>query len=230
MGLTRKFSQILFRLLVWFFHLLYHQLAFLYDWVANIVSNGKWKHWIYESTNFVEEQPILELGFGPGHLQKYLLEKGMSVFGLDESRYMSRLAMQRLRRSTQVGIKMGLCRGIAQNLPFKNETFSTIVATFPTTYIMDSATIQECWRVLRPMGRFVILLGVRHGGNSLYERFLRWLFSITHQTIEDSDAEEFWKDHYTSSGFQVDQVWHPFEKDRLWFIVAEKRATPFAND
>ncbi len=229
MGLMRILSQIWFRLLGRFFQLLYHQLAFLYDWVANIVSNGKWKYWIYESINFVEEQPILELGFGPGHLQKHLVEKGMSVFGLDESHYMSRFAMKRLRHSAQAGIKIGLCRGLAQNLPFKNESFSTIVTTFPTPYILESETIRECWRVLRPHGRVVILLGVRHGGNSPYQQFLRWLFGVTHQSIEDSRAWEIWKSQYTSSGFQVEQVWHPFEKDHLWFIIAKKWATPFAN-
>jgi len=217
------------RLLVWFFHLLYHQFAFAYDWVAVLVSGGKWKDYVLNSAHFISRDPILELGFGPGYLQEFFLSQGKKIFGVDESRFMNQRARERLQKTGFTIQQLGLCRGIAQNLPFRSESFSTIVATFPTPYALDISTIEECWRVLQDGGRVVILLGMRQGGNSLYSRFLRWLFGITRQTTGDSIMQSVWAERYLQQGFQVEQVWIPCQGDQLWFLLAEKGTTPFAN-
>ncbi len=52
------------------FHLLYHEFAFLYDSVAAIVSLGLWGEWVSTIIPFLDEKPILEIGFGTGILQK----------------------------------------------------------------------------------------------------------------------------------------------------------------
>lgn len=217
------------RLLLWLFHLLYHQFAFAYDWVAALVSGGKWRDYVLESAHFIIRDPILELGFGLGYLQEFFLSQGKQIFGVDESRFMNQRTRKRLQKSGFHIQQLGLCRGIAQNLPFRNDSFSTIVATFPTPYALDHRTIEECWRVLQDGGRIVILPGIRHGGKSLYSRFLRWLFGITRQALDDSIIQSVWAERYLQQGFQVKQVWIPCERDQLWFLLAEKGATPFAN-
>ena len=114
-------------LLRFFFHLLYHPFAFTYDWVAAIVSVGRWKDWVLSVIPFIEGTRILELGHGPGHLQRVLLSRDLVAVGLDESAAMGRLAQRNLRRffSTKIqplsnhashpgDAQSSLARGIAQ--------------------------------------------------------------------------------------------------------------------
>jgi len=91
------YCPILSRFLLWFFHLLYHQFAWMYDFVAWVVSLGKWKHWVYQVIPFLEGDYILELGHGPGHLQKKLLGRNSRTFGIDASLQMGNLAHQQLQ-------------------------------------------------------------------------------------------------------------------------------------
>jgi len=229
MNFTDLFMNFWGGLIRWFFQLLYHQFSFAYDWVAAWVSGGKWKEWVYESGKFFNDEPILEIGFGPGHLQKEYLLKGKHIFGLDESRFMCHLARKRLEKLNLAGKQSSLCRGIAQYLPFAGDSFSTILMTFPTQYALDERTIGECWRVLRSQGKIVILLAVRQGGDSLYKRLIRWLFGITHQSPNNEAYQTIWTQRYGAAGFRVEQVWHRLGDDHLWFVVAEKESTPFAN-
>ena len=73
-----------------FFHLLYHSFAWTYDLVASVVSFGRWKGWAKETLKLINGPRVLELGFGPGHLQAGLHAAGMEPFGLDESSQMAR--------------------------------------------------------------------------------------------------------------------------------------------
>ncbi len=223
------FVKIWNRLINWGFQFLYHQFAFMYDWVAALVSGGRWKEWVLTSSQYINDEPILEIGFGTGHLQQQFLLKGKKIIGLDESRFMCSLVTKRLKKMNKTGAPAGLCRGIAQSLPFANNSFSTIVMTFPTQYALDERTIRECWRVLRSQGKIVVLLAVSHGGRSLYVRFIRWLFDITDQTPDAPNIQAIWKKRYSAAGFRMNQEWQQFGEDCLWFLLAEKESTPFAN-
>jgi ubiquinone/menaquinone biosynthesis C-methylase UbiE len=83
-------------ILRFFFKLLYHQFAFAYDLVAATVSLGRWKDWVMSILPFVEGPRVLEIGFGPGHLQRRLLQRGLIAVGIDESPQMARLAKRNL--------------------------------------------------------------------------------------------------------------------------------------
>lgn len=163
------------RLLDFFYQYLYHDLAFTYDGVAATVSFGQWVDWIHTTIPFIRGSSILEIGHGSGHLQKQLTvegKPGLSVFGLDESKQMGRLARHRLVRA---GINHPrLVRGIAQGLPFPAGSFDTVVSTFPSKYIFDPQTLLEVNRVLVRAGRFIILPAA--WPKSLP---LKWLYLIT---------------------------------------------------
>jgi ubiquinone/menaquinone biosynthesis C-methylase UbiE len=154
-----------------FFNLLYHPFAFSYDLVAAGVSFGQWKNWVSSIVPFIEGTRVLELGHGPGHLQRILLDQGLSPAAMDESAQMGYLAKRRLGRSQK------LTRGLAQQIPFASDTFDSIVSTFPTDYIFDTHTLSETHRVLRKGGRLTILLSA-WPKNSL----LAWLFKVTGQS------------------------------------------------
>jgi ubiquinone/menaquinone biosynthesis C-methylase UbiE len=164
----------LFRL---FFHLLYHQFAWTYDLVASVVSLGRWQTWVLCALPYLDGR-VLEIGFGPGHLQLALQARSQPVYGMDESLQMVRQARRRLLRR---GYPANLARGIAQHLPFHSNTFDTVVATFPAEYIFDPLTLSEIRRLLASSGKLVILPNAWITGTGPLERLAAWLFSVTGQ-------------------------------------------------
>lgn len=168
-----------------FFNLLYHQFAWSYDLVAAFVSLGKWRDWVRTLVPELNGPYILELGHGPGHLQKALCQQtGLHVFGMDRSNQMNRLAVNRLRKS---GRPAKLTNADAMHLPFASNSFDQLVATFPTEYIVSMNTISEVKRVLKPRGKLLILPSARLTGNSLLHRFIDWLYVITGQAGEQAE-------------------------------------------
>lgn len=163
-----------------FFHLLYHPLARTYDLVAWLVSFGRWKEWVWSVIPYIKGPCILELGHGPGHLQRALNEVGLSPFGMDESRQMGLLAHARLHNSGYTYNR--ITRGLAQFQPFASQIFDTIVATFPSEYIFDPLTLSEVHRTLKDDGQFIVLPVAWITGKNALDRFLAWLFVITGQT------------------------------------------------
>jgi ubiquinone/menaquinone biosynthesis C-methylase UbiE len=161
------------------FYLLYHQLAWTYDSVAKIVSVGNWNTWVQTVIPYISDDPVLELGHGPGHLQNALVEHGYRSYGLDASPYMSRMAQKRLRH---LGIMSKLILGRSEALPFADHTFPTVVATFPSEFIMQPQTLREVWRILSPDGQLLILPVTWITGKSWLERLAAWLFRITGQS------------------------------------------------
>lgn len=209
------------RALVWFlrlfFRLLYHSFAWSYDLVAAIVSLGRWQRWVLATTNLLTGPRILELGHGPGHLQEKLYETKVTSFGLDESSQMARQAFRRLARQ---GYTPRLARGRAQALPFANQSFDSLTATFPTPYIVDPATLAEIRRVLKPGGRLVVLMAAWLTGSSLSERFMHGLSRATNQTPpEDASIEEM-LEPYQKAGFQAGARFIEIPGSRLLFIIA----------
>jgi ubiquinone/menaquinone biosynthesis C-methylase UbiE len=158
-----------------FFYLLYHQFAWTYDLVAAFVSLGRWKEWVGTALPYLSGR-VLEIGFGPGHLQASLIENNMATFGLDESAQMVRQATKRLRKK---GASNHLIRGYAQKIPFKGETFNSVVATFPAEYIFDPQTLKEISRVLLPSGQLVIIPTAWITGGRPLERLAAWVFRVS---------------------------------------------------
>jgi ubiquinone/menaquinone biosynthesis C-methylase UbiE len=189
------------KLLRFLFHHFYHAFAWTYDFVAALVSVGRWQQWILSALPYVEGPRVLEIGHGPGHLQVAMRQKGLSAFGLDESRQMGKLAFSRLYR---MGLPNVLSRGYAQVLPFEMGCFDSVVATFPTEYIFDPRTLAEAYRVLRPGGKLVVVPAAWIGGKNAADRAAAWLFRVTHQGEEITEpARDRIKIPFTAAGFEV---------------------------
>ena len=199
------------RFMRFFYFLLYHPLAFTYDLVAWVVSFGKWNDWVLSIFPLIEGTRILELGHGPGHLQRFLLDRGLSPAALDESTQMGRLAKRRL------GGKHKLARGLAQSLPFPTDHFDTVVSTFPSEYIFEAETLAEIRRVITPAGRLVIL-PVAFPSN----RFLKWLYKVTGETPEELDnaLKERVQRVFEKAGFQMEAQVKETRESRLVILLA----------
>jgi ubiquinone/menaquinone biosynthesis C-methylase UbiE len=220
-----------------FFRLLYHQFAFTYDLVAATVSLGRWKDWVASVLPFIEGSRILEIGHGPGHLQRALLDRNLLAVGIDESLQMGRLAKRTLTRflgstinlpnnKLRAYTQIQLTRGLSQHLPFANEAFDTIVATFPSEYIFDSQTLMEAQRVLTRNGRFVILPGATILGRGVLDRAMALLFRITGETPPNLSEilRERSKAPFAQSGFQVQIHEVNIRSSLVFILVATKPA------
>jgi len=196
-----------------FFQFLYHQFAFAYDLVAATVSFGHWKDWTLEVLPFIQGTRTLEIGHGPGHLQRVLLSQGLVSVAIDESAAMGRLA----QRNTDG--KARLIRGLAQHLPFSDKSFDTILATFPTEYFVDPQTLSEVKRCLSDGGRFVVLPAAMPKN-----KFLSWLFKITHQVSTEAIkvVQEKLKEPFIASEFYVETHVLDLKSGTLIVIVATK--------
>ena len=168
------------------FDLLYNRLAWTYDIVAWSVSFGQWAEWRRLALKFLHPGPVLELAYGTGGLFVDLSEAGFQSFGIDLSPYMARLAGRRLQR---LSLPARLSRSRAQALPFPSNTFANVVATFPTNYIFDEATLAEIRRVLRDPsamddqagGRLIVVVEGMLRGPWPVRPFIDWLYKITDQ-------------------------------------------------
>jgi ubiquinone/menaquinone biosynthesis C-methylase UbiE len=175
-GLVDRFISSILKI---FFNLLYHQFAWAYDWVASIVSIRRWNSWVFAVLPSLGDSKVLELGCGPGHLQAAHADQKGSIFGLDASQQMLRQASQRLSAH---GCDNNLVLGKAQYLPYRDRSFPTIVATFPSNYISDPNTLGEVWRVLENNGELIVLPAAWITGEAYLDKFVKWLFKVTGQS------------------------------------------------
>ncbi|MBI3738290.1 MAG: methyltransferase domain-containing protein [Chloroflexi bacterium] len=167
------------RFMRFFFHHFYHTFAWTYDFVSTVVSIGRWQDWIKTTLPLIHGTRILEIGFGPGHLQRILLDRKLFTVGVDESPQMARLAKSRLDGSAN------LTRGLAQSLPFTAQTFETVLSTFPAEYIFDPRTLSDVYRVLHNGGRFIVLPFAWIVGRKFLDRAAAWLFRVTGETPQN---------------------------------------------
>lgn len=194
------FANYWFDLVRFGFRLLYNEMAWTYDLVSWAVSLGAWRQWQQTALPFVVGKRVLEIGHGPGHMLLALQNRGHEVIGLDLSPYMGRQAQKRTQHTVP------LVNGRVQELPFATAVFDTILATFPTDYIVDPATLAAVHRTLQANGRLVVVPeGHLYGQGHIY-RFIEWLFTITGQR---------------QGAFAVDEG-HYWPGDALWEPVRQR--------
>ncbi|MDP2777033.1 MAG: methyltransferase domain-containing protein [Anaerolineales bacterium] len=201
------------RFMRFFFHLLYHPFVFTYDLVAAIVSFGKWNDWVFSILPSIIGTRILELGHGPGHLQRILLNRGLFAVGIDESAQMGTLAKHRL------GSSHNLSRALAQQLPFAVKSFDTIVATFPTDYIFNAHTLSEVMRCLSDGGRLIVL-PVAFPKSPL----LKWLYKVTGEMPDDlsESVKSRIRSPFLNAGFETEVEIVEVKSSWLLIVIAKK--------
>ncbi len=164
--LIRRFYRTLY-------HLLYNELAPFYDLVSWLVSFGQWDRWRRSALGFVQGERVLEIGFGTGELLYLLAVKAERTVGLDASAAMHRITADKLQRRHT---KVPRIQAIAQRLPFADESFDTVVMTFPAEFVLQAITHREVERILSPGGRLVIVDAQLVTNHPLLRPLLRLLF------------------------------------------------------
>jgi ubiquinone/menaquinone biosynthesis C-methylase UbiE len=137
---------------------------------------------------------------------------------------MGRVARRKLRAH---GLSVPLVRARVQALPFAAASFPSLVATFPTEFIVDPAAIAEFQRVLQPGGVIVSVPVARLTGPAPLERLAQWLFRVTGQSSETWFAPLTGR--YAAAGFaaRIERVRLP--RSEVVVIVAEIIPVPRAQ-
>jgi len=146
------------RLARWVVRQFYGRLAWAYDAAVWILSGGLWCRWAFTAERFVRDQPVLEVGFGTGHLLAHLAGKGLEVIGVDKSPQMVAITRRRLDRA---GLRANIICADAVSLPLSEGSVGTIITTFPAADVGQEATWAEFARVLRPGGQWIVVAGPR---------------------------------------------------------------------
>ncbi len=132
--------------------------AYLYRFASTVPFAGQWRAWQRLVLSRLHGHDVLELGCGLGDLLADMSEAGYLCLAVEQSPQMVKAARETLQRR-KLDQKVTVIQGSAQHLPFSNDSFDTIVSTFPSDYIYDPNTIAEVARVLRPGGRFIVVEG-----------------------------------------------------------------------
>lgn len=130
----------------------------LYRFASTVPFAGAWRTWQRLVLPRLHGHDVLEIGCGLGDLLADMLESGYACQAVENSPQMVKAARETLQKR-QSGSPGLVTQGRAQSLPFSDQTFDTVVSTFPSEYIYDPATISEIERVLRPGGRLIVIEG-----------------------------------------------------------------------
>ncbi len=214
-------AKLWWRLVRFGFRLFYNEMAFTYDMVSSIVSLGAWRCWQRAALKHLivqKDSGILELAHGTGNLQLDLHAEGYTnVVGYDLSPFMGRIASGKMRGN---GLSPKLVRGMAQELPFASGSFSAVISTFPTNFIVAPETLHEVYRVLQPGGQFIIVPNGILTGGGVTEAGLEWLYRITGQRESGSlSLSEFFAEY----GFEATSIQENCPHSIAQVIVGRKK-------
>jgi len=202
------------------FNLLYNQLAWSYDLIAWIVSAGLWKSWVLSTLPFLHGERILEIGYGPGHLQLEAAIQRKNIYGVDISWAMATICKNRLLGSTKIP-KISLANALA--LPFPSSSFDQIVTTFPAPYIFETRTLLEIERVLVPGGEFIMIPSAWSTSKFPIQQFFSWLFNLS---ARPEYSEQLYRNHFLQplrkNGFQITQKDLIIKKSKVLIILVKK--------
>jgi ubiquinone/menaquinone biosynthesis C-methylase UbiE len=127
----------------------YDQYAKFYDKTLeylNSFEQGK----LMSIIGVVKDKKVLDIGCGTGRIIRNLTERGAVVTGADISTGMLAVAEEKFPRVT-------FAEGDIEKLPFKNEEFDVVVATFVIVHVKElRKAFDEVYRVLKPGGVFVV--------------------------------------------------------------------------
>ncbi|MCM6777980.1 class I SAM-dependent methyltransferase [Nocardia sp. CDC159] len=111
---------------------------------------------------------VLIIGLGPGHDLPYLPEAVTSVAAVEPNPTMRSVASARARRH---GIAVDIHDAFAEDLPFADNSFDTVVLPLVLCSVRDmTAALAEVRRILRPDGQVLVMEHVHAGDDGLLNR------------------------------------------------------------
>jgi SAM-dependent methyltransferase len=100
---------------------------------------------------------VCDLGCGPGHVARYLAERGAEVYGVDLSPVMIEEAR---RRNPQLRFEVG----DLASLPFNDGSFAAAVAMYSLIHLDEHGLATACGEIRRVLAPQGLLLAAFHRG------------------------------------------------------------------
>ena len=129
-----------------------------YDVLEEVLSfrqNHRWRNAMVEAVTSMRPAPqrILDVATGTAGVAMTLADRtAAQVTGIDLTEEMLRTGRERVTRR-DLGSRVGLTCGRAEQLPFPDATFDALTFTYLLRYVADpAATVRELARVVRPGG------------------------------------------------------------------------------
>ena len=98
---------------------------------------------------------VLEVGIGSGLNLPFYRAEAETVVGLDPSRELLKMAARRIAHATS---PVSLVDGSAEDIPFEDATFDTVLTTWTLCSIPDGdRALSEMRRVLKPSGELIFI-------------------------------------------------------------------------
>jgi len=204
------------------FNEFYNRFAFTYDAVSAAVSRGEWRNWARATLPYLRGNRILEIAFGTGNLHLDLYDAGYTPIGIDLSPYMHNITRAKFQKRS---IIPRLTRADVRSLPFPDNSFSSLVMTFPPGFMSNPKAVAEMYRVLEPDGVLVWVDAPSLVPRDVWSRFLNWAFSITGSDGADADMlitrlSDFSKNDAIRWTWRVEAVNSP--TSRVYVLIATK--------
>ena len=183
-------------------------------------SEPTWGIWSLPETDLqllpdVAGKDTLELGCGTGYISAWLTRRGARAVGLDPTPEQL-VSARRFQR--EFGLTYELVEGIAEAIPFPDESFDLVISEYGASIWSDPYRwIPEAARVLRPGGDLVFLLNGMllmlcvpdYDGEPAQNRLRRPQFGMHRFEWPDDDAVEFHLSHgdwirlLRNNGFEI---------------------------
>ena len=192
------------------FRLLYYEANWLYPLSAWLVSAGNWRQWQRPLLTEVKGHKVLEVGFGRGWLLKDLRGEGYYSVGIDLSPTMVKKALPYVS-------EVPLVWGDGRRLPFKDESFDTVVMCF-AGLCFTPAALEEARRVVVPGGCVAITELVTLTPKRPLEWVARFLWSLTETGGELPSADTLLEE----AGLKPTSFWVKLGFAEVQVTVGEK--------
>ena len=126
----------------------YTKISKTYDLMNYMVYSERLARKIIGLACIREGDTVLDLACGTGWLSKRLANRKAKVHGVDPTPFM----LAKARKKTNGSLSLG----IAEALPYHNESFDAIVCNMAFSHFDCRKAAGEICRVLKPNGRFVV--------------------------------------------------------------------------
>ena len=163
-------------------HNMFSSIAARYDMLNRLLSfgvDGRWRREACQAALAHEPKSILDLATGTADLAIQLkkLSPDSEVIGCDFVENMLAVGRQKVARAK---LDLPLEQGDALNLPYEDERFDSLTIAYGLRNFADfERGLAECYRVLKPQGRLVVL-EFPPPPKGLFGRLFRWyFFSVT---------------------------------------------------
>ena len=177
-----------------------------------------WERWLFgsEHRSWACSRAVgdtLEVAIGTGlNLPHY--PPGVRLTGIDLTPEMLAKAEIRAR---SIGREVDLQEADAQDLPFDESSFDTVICTYALCSVPDEArAIAEMKRVLRPRGRLILVDHVRSSVKPLF--WLQWIYEFVPSRTKGEYMTRRPALHVIAAGFEIEA------RDRLRAGVIERLA------